>query len=775
MTKNNFATFTKIKEQSLRISSKPLVRKTVHVITVTFFIYSILGLIIIPLAAKILIQAKGPEIIKHPVKVKGVYLNPYTFTLGVSGFQITDKEKNRLVGFNRFVVNFQISSLWRDAWHLKLVDLDGFFANITLRKDGTINLADLVPAAPPEKEPASEKPENPGKKKEDKFIRIDSISFSNGAADFRDEHGEVPFSYTLAPVNFTLDHVSTRADDSHAMRLTLLTRPAGKIELSTHCNINPLQCLMGINIESLALSAFQPYAGEYTLTNIADGVFNLWGELVYKAVDGANNSLRFQGETSVEKFALKDARDNTTLAGWNRFSVNGIQFNLFTGQLMVDHVLLDGLNVAAVLEKDGQINFAKILKNKPAAPADPQTPVPVSAAPSQPPSEPLQVMIRHVELKNGNVRFNDQSVSPEFNVVLSDMESNLKNVSNAVDNKIDFDFLTVLDEKGMISLDGFTTPFSSSTPGQVTCKLENYDMTALTPYMGKYLGYEVKEGTFNIDVSYDYSAEKMVGSHELLINKFTLGQTVDSPDALKVPIKLAISILEDINRRIDLALPVKGSPKDPAFKFTGMITKTLTNLMTKVVLSPFSLLGGIVGEGEEDVGVIAFDPGSTALTEQETKKLLRLTKSLSVRPRISLEIKGYVDPQADGWELKEASFDRLVEQMTAENKKFKPDTLKKLYVKDFGLRKLWALNKQYQSKSVTDEMAEQMRLDLIAVHKIDDELLAQMARSRARAIYDALIKEGGIPPERITLSETFEKTSLENNRIQNKLSFSIKE
>jgi len=770
MTNNSFSTFKKIKDAALRVSGKPVIKKTEHIFCIVFFVYTLLGMIVIPGAAKILILTQGPKVIQHKIKVRGIYFNPFTLSLGAREIHIIGKDQKPMAGFNRLAVNFQVSSLWRDAWHLKDVDMDGLYANIKLLKDGTINLAALAPQNPPAQSAPEQKP--PAAKK-DKFVLINNISFTNGAVSFNDEKNVTPFSYTIAPVNFKMDNVSTKVDDSHVMKLTLLIPPAGKIEMSSQCNINPLQCVMWTRVDNLALSAFQAYASDYTLVKIADGSFNMDMAVIYKALEDGNGTVRVEGWTSITNLALLDNRTNTPLAGWKEFSLKGINVNVYANTAAVDQVVLEGLTVDAVLEKDQQINFAKLIKQQPAV--QPAAGASTQSRPAPSPAKPLSVHVGLVELKNGNVRFNDQSVFPEFKVALSDMEAHVKNASNAADNQIDFDFTTGLDDKGLISVEGFTAPFSASTPAQVSCKIEQYDMTALSPYMAKYLGFEVAEGTFNLDISYDYSKEKLVGNHEVLMNKFTLGKPVDSPDALKVPIKLAIAILEDINRRIDLALPVKGAPNDPSFQLSGLIMKTLTNLMTKVVLSPFSLLSGVVGEGEEDIGVIAFDPGSSALSEEEKKKLLRLIKSLSVRPRISIEIKGYVDPSGDGWVVKEAGFDQQVDRLMKENKKFRNDTLKKLYVKDYGLRKMWALSKQYKSKTVSDEMAQQMRQELIATYKIEDAVLDQMAKSRAQAIYDVLVTEGGIPAERVTLSETFEKTTVENDHIPNKLTFSIKE
>lgn len=85
----------------------------------------------------------------------------------------------------------------------------------------------------------------------------------------------------------------------------------------------------------------------------------------------------------------------------------------------------------------------------------------------------------------------------------------------------------------------------------------------------------------------------------MFLDQLTLGERVESPDATKLPVKLAIALLKDRKGEIKLDIPVKGSLKDPEFSLGGVIIKILINLLVKAATSPFALLGAMFGGGEE--------------------------------------------------------------------------------------------------------------------------------------------------------------------------------
>ena len=95
-----------------------------------------------------------------------------------------------------------------------------------------------------------------------------------------------------------------------------------------------------------------------------------------------------------------------------------------------------------------------------------------------------------------------------------------------------------------------------------------------------------------------------------------------------------------------LDLPVEGSLDDPEFHFGKLITKTMVNVLTKIVTSPFAALGAIFGGKGEELSFLDFAPGSAELEPATVEKLDVLSKGLYERPGLEVEIEGSTDPSS---------------------------------------------------------------------------------------------------------------------------------
>jgi hypothetical protein len=127
---------------------------------------------------------------------------------------------------------------------------------------------------------------------------------------------------------------------------------------------------------------------------------------------------------------------------------------------------------------------------------------------------------------------------------------------------------------------------------------------------------------------------------------------VDSPDALKLPLELAIAILKDSDGRIDLGLPVSGDLSDPQFSYGAIIWKAIGNVLTKIVTAPFRALGALLGISGEKLESIDFDPGSDRLLPPEREKLKQVAQLLEKRAQLKLSVPGGYSEAADGAALR---------------------------------------------------------------------------------------------------------------------------
>ena len=116
-----------------------------------------------------------------------------------------------------------------------------------------------------------------------------------------------------------------------------------------------------------------------------------------------------------------------------------------------------------------------------------------------------------------------------------------------------------------------TAPFRATEFTDLTLTFRNLEMTNLTPYSGKFAGRRIDSGKLSVDLEYKIKQRQLAGDNKFVINKLKLGERVDSPDAMKLPLDLAIALLEDSNGIIDLDLPISGSLDDPKFSYGKII------------------------------------------------------------------------------------------------------------------------------------------------------------------------------------------------------------
>jgi len=270
-----------------------------------------------------------------------------------------------------------------------------------------------------------------------------------------------------------------------------------------------------------------------------------------------------------------------------------------------------------------------------------------------------------------------------------------------------------------------------------------------------------------VDVHYLLDQQKLTAENHILIDQLTFGDKVESPNALNLPIRLAVALLKNPQGQIDLRIPVSGSLSDPQFSIGAVLVHVVVNLIMKAVTSPFSLIAsavnGVAGGGAgggQDLNYVVFAPGWANVTASEMKKLDTVAKALQERPALKLVITGRIDPKIDREGLPAA----LVEQSVAKQKvldndqnpanvdlasvQVTPDEydkyLKRAYkaAKFDKPRDLLGLNKSLDPDA--------MKKLMIANTKVTDADLKQLAEDRANAVQKAL--SGKIDPGRITIA-----------------------
>jgi hypothetical protein len=169
-----------------------------------------------------------------------------------------------------------------------------------------------------------------------------------------------------------------------------------------------------------------------------------------------------------------------------------------------------------------------------------------------------------------------------------------------------------------------------------------------------------------MDVAYKIDPDgKLEARNQVILNQLTFGDKIESKDATKLPVLLAVALLKDRNGVIDINLPVSGSVNDPKFSVGGIIIKVILNLLVKALTSPFALLSG---GGSDDLSVVEFQPGTAFVTASGSSAIDKVAKALTERPALKMTVTGASDPVGERDAFQHAAIEaRLLAEARREN------------------------------------------------------------------------------------------------------------
>jgi hypothetical protein len=287
------------------------------------------------------------------------------------------------------------------------------------------------------------------------------------------------------------------------------------------------------------------------------------------------------------------------------------------------------------------------------------------------------------------------------------------------------------------------------------------DLTPVGSYSGKYAGYGLSKGKLSLDLKYKVSQNVLEAENLVHVDQLTFGDKTNSPDATSLPVPLIVGLLKDRKGLIEVDMAIRGDLNDPDFKYGKVVLSTLLNLLTKVVASPFSLMGKLIpgGGNEEELQFIEFEPGSAALLESEVHKLEALEKALDERAGLRLDIKGTSDSTLDRAALQKMKLrDQLFEikgiprgGAHTDQVQLSPGDEQRLMEKLYA--KLPAPDPAATPAESTQLTVEHMKQKLEAAIQISGAELDALAHQRAEAVQQRLLENGKLTEERMSLLE----------------------
>lgn len=603
-------------------------------------------------------------------------------------------------------------------------------------------------------------------------LRAPDISIDGATLDIEDGLVKPAAAFRLAPIDVKLGGYSNAPGTK--LQVDANVGIDGNAKLAAKGEVVPdtSAVAMHVDLTDFKLPSIQPYLGAYTQMTLSSGTLGAALDLKL-AEEGA---VTVAGNVDVAKLHTIDNALRQEFITWDRLRVAGIEYASKPARLRIATITANSPYARLIIAPDQSINVSKVLS----APSG-STPAPVQTVQGAPTKNPppLPMSIGAVRVVNGAANFADFWIQPNYAVNLQNMNGSILGLSSDPRSRAKVQFEGTVDKYAPAKIAGDINLLSAALYTDLKVSFKGVEMTSVTPYSGRFAGYKIEKGKLSIDVAYLVENRTLQARQKFIIDQLELGERVESEDAVRLPLKLAVALLKDRNGVIDIDLPMSGSLDDPQFRMGPLIWKAFVGLLTKAATAPFALLGSLFGGGEE-MNLIEFDPGTSALDAAAQEKLASIGKALTERPSLQLEVPTAFSPDLDRAAIAEQRIEGLLRSLPKSNAEALADPALRFellvaqYQADYGARaplppaalSLNAKRKGERDPAGVTAANVELEQAIARKHAVEDRDLEQLGQSRARAIQDALLGSGTLDAARVFVMGANPSAPTENQKVR---------
>jgi len=608
---------------------------------------------------------------------------------------------------------------------------------------------------------------------------VDLIEVSEYHIAFEDRMIPTLFALDINPIELRIEDLSSDLSQPWHVALSLGVGDGGRLQLEGPIQIEPPELDFQVSLSEIGLGALAPYWQDQLAVELTSGRAALEGRMQAHPESATKPQVEFDGDFRIDALRTRDPVLLDELFSFSSLELEGIQVSYEPTAFHLVRLGLDQPSVRVVIDDQGVPNLASIVREGPEVAHSEGVDSPDESSSElvedEPNEErpPIPATVELVEITNGLAEFEDRSVSPYFSTGISDLNGRIEGLNSSADSQGEVSLSGRLGGATAIQIDGSMNALSEKTALDLKIAFENFGLAPFTPYSGRYVGKAIERGKLFVELNYQLDGNTLTGENSVFLDQFTLGNDIESPDAINLPIGLAVALLKDRKGEIRIDLPVRGEIDDPEFSVGGIIFSALVNLVSKVALSPFSIIGGLAASDGDELRTIEFDPGLPDLSPEQKGKLDALASALAERPVLSLEIKGSASAETDGKAFQAAQFERDLRQRRFKELQSqwfgrKPESadeivmetedrsriVKDVFIQTFGEEAELKLNQTIDPEA-TNSPERKTAKDVAMAERLRDQIpiapstLRDLARKRAAQVQEHIIQVGGVPPERV--------------------------
>ncbi|MEE4361723.1 MAG: DUF748 domain-containing protein [Pseudomonadales bacterium] len=551
------------------------------------------------------------------------------------------------------------------------------------------------------------------------------------------------------------------ADPPTPLAVGLRLADSGRLSVDGAFRLEPLSSTARIRLDALALEAFAPWVDAYSGLGLRAGQLDVDAQVDASLDPDREPSATVSADLALSAFELLDP-GGVRLLAFESLGLEALHADLATQTIRLDALGLHAPEIRFARAKDGRTNLSAIGprptmaaggtdRSGEAPPPEAADGSPVPDAPDLEDAAPWTWSLAKLTVDGGTLDFVDEALILPFATTVEALGGSAADLSSDANTPATLLLEGRIPPNGTARIEARLVPSDPFKRSDIDIRFAQVPMPRLSPYVATFAGRQVAGGRLDLDLSYGIEAGALQAENKAVFNAFRLGPRVDAPDAMDLPLDLALALLRDPDDRIRLDVPVSGSLDDPEFDLGPVIGAAIRRVLTNLVTAPFRLLAGLVGAGEVPIDELEFAFGDAEVPEDQLERLVALEGALLQRPALTLVLGPAHAGEADAGALRVRQLQERLEARMAETGEARSEALRALYGETFSPEALTALVNQYESADAASATFEtEITGQLLARTRLAEGALEALARARAEAIADQL-RAAGLPDERIRI------------------------
>ncbi|MDR6712187.1 hypothetical protein J2W83_001782 [Pseudomonas hunanensis] len=615
--------------------------------------------------------------------------------------------------------------------------------------------AEPAAAEPSSQEKAAAAPSKPWQ------VLLKDVQARNYLIHLADRSQKEPVALDVGPLNLDLKGFDSLNKSPFTLKLDSGIGKQGKLQAAGEVNLAPVTAKLDVSTQDIDLRIAQAYISPFIRLELRSGMLS--SDLKVDLKSTAPLAFNVGGTAKVSQLHTLDTIKNRDFVKWQQLDLNGLSY-VHGDALTIDKVNLLQPYARFIINEDRTTNVDDLLIPQPAGAASPEQGKPATASTDK----PLGIRIGQIDINDGSANFADLTLTPNFATAVQQLNGQVGTIDNRKPAPAKVDIKGKVDRYAPVTIKGALNPFNPMASLDIATSFKRVELTTLTPYSGKFAGFRIRKGRLNLDLHYLITNGQLKAENKLVVEQLQLGEKVDSPDAVDLPIRLAVALLKDTQGKISIELPVTGDLNNPQFSVMPIVWQTLRNLVLRAAQAPFKFIGGLVtGGGSEDLGTVAFAAGSSDLSGDAQSALDKLAAALKERPELRLEIEGTSAQTSDGPLIAEQRLEREYQatwyKILQRRGDKVPANASMLVVDDDDkpamLEGIYRTRLKQQPPGEweqlgRDERTAKLREAVIKSWAESAALLRQLGQERAGTIKDYLVDKGKLEDERVYFIDT---------------------